>query len=162
MTDFAKRRSLKCLAAAAAGTATAGFTIPSIAETDLGNGTTTPFVSEAHLAIHTRLSVKGNDIEVVFVNAGADTLSIETLTPHEVTTFRGRFNIGALTADKPLVLAPGKSVSVAISSHGSEMDFHEMIRQGQSLTRALQTSASAYTTDGAHVHISVNETQPFA
>ena len=54
MTDFAKRRSLKGLAAAAAGTATEGFTIPSIAETDLGNGTTKLFVREAHLAIHTK------------------------------------------------------------------------------------------------------------
>lgn len=163
MTDFAKRRTLKGIAAAAAGTATAGFATHSLAGTDVEELNSTPSVdTEGHLAIHTRLSPKGNDIEAVFVNAGSEHLNIKTITPHEITTFRGRFNVAALTADKPLMLAPGDSVSVSITPHGDRLKLHELMQQGQSLSRALQTSATAVTTSGMPIHISVNETMPFA
>jgi len=163
MTDLAKRRTLKGIAAATAGTATASLATHSFAATEAAGLNTVSFSDpEGHLAIHTRLSPKSNDIEAIFVNAGSETLNIKSITPHEVVTFRGRFNIAALTEDKPLVLAPGDSVSVGIAPNERKMKFHELIRHGQSLNRALQASATAVTTGGVPIRISVNETLPFA
>ena len=162
MTDFAKRRTLKGLAAAAAGTATTGFATYSQASTDNGLIPTTPNDTEGHLAIYTRMSATGNDIEAVFVNAGTDTLTIATLTPHEITTFRGTFDVAALTKTKPLVLEPGELVTVSMAPHNDKMAWRELMQQGQSLSRALQASATAATTNGIPIHISVNESLPFA
>ena len=161
MTDFAKRRTLKGIAAAATGTATAGFATHSQAEINANSTAVESLEKDRHLAIYTRMSSSANDVEAVFVNAGTDTLTIDTLTPHEVTTFRGRFDVSVLTAEKPLVLAPGQSVSLGMTPHGHRMQWNELMQQGQSLSRALQTSATAVTTDGMPVHISVNETLPF-
>ena len=158
MTDTAKRRTLKGLAAAAAGTATVGFSSSSMAS-DINFQALNPQGVEDHLAVQTRLSSQTNDIEAVFYNAGDQTLSIDALTPHEITTFRGKFNIKALTANEPLVLAPGESVSVGIQRHDSSLYLNENIRQGQSLSRALQASASAVSTTGKPIPIRVNQTQ---
>ncbi len=162
MTDLAKRRTLKGMAAVAAGSATAGLATQAFAGTD-GNAQKLPSqATEGHLAIQTRISPRANDIEAVFINAGDDTLNIESLTPHGVTTFRGKFDVAALTANKPLVLAPGESVSVHMTPHGDRMKLNELMLQGQSLSRVLQTSATATTTQGVPIHITVNETRPFA
>ena len=143
----------------AAGTASTGF-----ASSVLADNTSFNAFNEAneHLAIYTRVSAQTNDIEAVFLNAGDETLSIDALTPHEITTFRGKFDVQALTANKPLVLAPGESVSVAVNSHDKSLDAHERINQGQSLSRALETSASAISTAGHTIPISVNQSSPLA
>ena len=160
MTDFAKRRTLKGIAAA---TATIGFATHTLAATEAdGLKAASSLDTTGHLAIHTRVSAKGNDVEAVFVNAGSNTLNRESITPHEITTFRGRFDVASLTAKEPLTLAPGESLSLGITPHGNKMQWHELMQQGQSLNRALQTSATAITTDGRPIHISVNETLPFA
>lgn len=162
MTDTSKRRTLKGFAAVAAGTASAGFASTAIAGCNDGNHQASELSTDGHLAIHTRISAQTNDVEAVFFNAGDDTLSISALTPHEVTTFRGKFDVASLTSDKPLVLAPGQSVSVGMSAHSKELSFNERMHHGHSLTRALQTSASAVSTNGKPINISVNKTFPMA
>jgi len=161
MTDTSKRRTLKGIAAVAAGTASAG-----LASTAFANTTGTQAVgdssTEGHLAIRTRLAAQTNNVEAVFQNAGDETLHIDTLTPHEITTFRGKFNVQALTAEKPLVLAPGESISVALNAHDKALPLNDLMNQGQSLSQALNASASAVSTAGKPIHVSVYQTQPFA
>jgi len=159
MTDLVKRRTLKGFAAAAAGTATAGLASTAVAK---GLNHDQVLASDGHIAIHTRISPRGNDVEAVFTNAGTTTLHVDDITPHNVDTFRGQFNVSKLTADAPLVLEPGASVSVHMTPHGDRAKFNDLMRQGQSLTQALKASATATNTRGVPIHISVNETLPFA
>ncbi len=160
MTDASKRRTLKGLAAVAAGTASAGLTSTAMAGCNYGNHQTSTATTDGHLAIHTRISAQTNDVEAVFLNAGNETLSIDALTPHEISTFRGKFDVAALTANKPLILAPGESVSVGMGAHSKELKFNDRMLHGHSLTRALQASASATSTNGKPIHISVNKSLP--
>lgn len=160
MTDTSKRRTLKGLAAVAAGTASTGLTSAALAACNNPNHQTSVSSTEGHLAVRTRISAQTNDVEAVFLNAGDHTLSIDTLTPHEVTTFRGKFDVAALTAKEPLVLAPGESVSVGLSAHSNSLNVNERMQQGHSLGRALQASASAVSTNGQPIHVSVYQTLP--
>jgi len=161
MTDTAKRRTLKGIAAVAAGTASAGLASNTFANNHSTNAKKGHF-AEGHLAIRTRLSAQTNEVEAVFQNAGDETLSIDSLGPHEISTFRGKFDVQALTANRPLVLAPGESVSVALNTHDKAMQLNDLMTQGQSLSQALQASASAVSTAGNPIHVSVYQTQPFA
>lgn len=155
MTDASKRRTLKGLAAVAAGTASAGLSSSVLANNTNPNVFDKGSTND-HLNFETKVSAQTNDIGVVISNPGNETLSINTLTPHEITTFRGKIDLKPLTEGKPLVLAPGEQVSVALSAHDKSLKINERIHHAQSLSQALKTSATAISSDGNPIPISVN------
>lgn len=158
MIDRTKRKTLKSIGTIAAGSAAA-------VSTGAFAGALLDMESSAEesvqLRVHTRISVKTNDIEVVLTNAGVDTAYITELTPAETVTKRGRFNFAALTNHGELRIEAGQSVSVPMTPHPVVIDASDATSRSASLTEALKKSMTARR-HGKHIDLRVMDATLFA
>ena len=145
MIDRTKRKTLKSIGTIAAGSAAAAVSSGAFAGALLDMEPSSE--ASAQLRVHTRVSVKTNDIEVVLTNVGEDTALITELTPAETVTKRGRFNFTALTTHGNLRLEAGQSVSVPMTPHPVVIDASDATTRSASLTDALKKSMTARSFD---------------
>ncbi len=159
MIDQKKRRTLKSIGAITAGSAAAVVSTGAFADA-LGNMASSGEGS-VQLRVHSRVSVKTNDIEVVLTNVGKDTALITELTPSETITKRGRFNFAELTKYGDLRIEAGQSVSVPMTPHPVVIDASDVATRSGSLIDALKKSMTAHS-HGRSVDIRVMDATLFA
>ena len=159
MIDQKKRKTLKNISAIAAGSAAAAVSNGVFAGA-LGDVKSTSEGS-VQLRVHSRVSVKTNDVEVVLTNVGEDTAFISELTPAETVTKRGRFNFAGLMTQGDLRLEAGQSVSVPMIPHPVVIDASDAATRSGSLIEALKKSMTAQSR-GRNVEIRVMDATLFA
>jgi len=157
MTDQAKRKTLKNIAAFGAGTAAiAGYQgvlahgeFASKTSALANNGTSLAAKpgDEGLIDIHigSRLSAITNDLEVVITNTSANEAIITAMTPAEINTVRGRFDFDALFESGELRLGAGESIRVPIQHHTVVLDGSSTDKRTTELTQSLRRSVSFIT-----------------
>ena len=159
MIDQKKRETLKNIGAIAAGSATAAVSSGAFAGA-LGEVNSSS-ESSVQLRVHSRVSVKTNDVEVVLTNVGEDTAFISELTPSETVTKRGRFDFAGLMKQGDLRIEAGQSVSVPMIPHPVVIDASDAATRSGSLIEARKKSMTAQS-HGRNVDIRVMDATLFA
>jgi len=156
MIDDKKRDTLKIM-----GAATAAVAMPSVLNakafgSDI-NAVTTGDAELANIDIKVRVSVTSNDLELLITNAGSETTNITQLTPAELNTGRGYFDMQAILADGPLSLKPGESIAVPMV-HRTEVN---ILGVSNSLVSDLRDRVSFITDSNAFAAVSVSKAPYF-
>jgi len=155
MIDKKKRDTLKILGAASAVAA-----VPSVLNAKaFGENIDSVFGSSEALAnidIKVRVSVTSNDLELLVTNTGSDATTITQLTPSQVTTGRGHFDLQAMLANGPLELKAGESVTVPLAKHRNV----NLMGVSNSLVSDLRDRVSIITDNNAFAAVSVSR-MPF-
>ena len=159
MIDQKKRKTLKNIGAIAAGSAAAAVSSGAFADALVNVKSANE--SSVKLRVHSRVSVKTNDVEVVLTNVGEDTALISELTPAEPVTKRGRFNFAGLMTQGDLRIEAGQSVSVPMTPHPVVIDASDAATRSSSLIEALKKSMTARS-QGRNVDIHVMDATLFA
>ncbi len=157
MTDLAKRKTLKTIAATTAygmAATLGGAAVASAAEQPYTNAADTADL--ANINVTTRLSPLRNDLEVVLTNSGSEDVTITAMTPRTTVVPRGEFDFASLLRDGPLRLPRGASVAVPLQqSHVCAAS--PIPSAGHSLTDSLRKSLSIVTDGSAFASVTVRE-----
>lgn len=156
--DKQKRQTLKGIAAVAG--ATVAGSIPAFATTGrltdnaLIKGDKTvrqvwpPIAVKSQIELSTRVSATNNDIEVVLTNNSTQSVTMTQMSPSQLSTPRGTFNLEQVLEKGPRQLAAGESISIPMTHHainGSANTLHQAMRTGLSITTdADQFAATSY------------------
>ena len=155
MIDKKKRDTLKIIS-----TATAVAAVPSLLNaktfvSDMSNvdANSVGVVNDlATIDIKVRVSVTSNDLELLVSNAGAEATNITQLTPSQLQTARGYFDMQGLLADGPLSLKPGEGVTVPLTRQAD----NNLSSVSNSLIKDLQERVSVITDNDAFAAVSVS------
>lgn len=166
MIDHAKRKTLKRVGAMSVATAaTVSGAVHAIAPMSHMGSPDAPVGDDAELAsfrLHTRLSARTNDIEVVLTNTGEHAANITHMTPQEILTPRGRFVFTEIFDDDgQLAIDAGQSVSVAMKRHPVVLDASDMSYRVASLSAQLCRSASIVVDGESFAPLTVVSHGPF-
>ncbi len=158
MTDLAKRKTLKTIAATAAtgvAASLAGGALAAAPDAEQAMANDRP-AELATIDVSTRISPTRNDLEVVLTNRGTDAVTITGMTPHKTVVPRGEFNFAALLQDGPLRLSAGESAVVPLQ-HGEVSALSVVPMAGHSLTDTLRKSLSIVTEGTSFASVTVHE-----
>ena len=167
MIDRAKRKTLKRVGALSAATAASLSGVVHASGLTPGassaGGVSLDDAELGSFSLRTRVSAQTNDIEIVLTNTGDHAATITQMTPHTVTTRRGRFVLGdVLNDDGRLSIDAGQSVSVAIQRHPVVLDASDVSHRATSLSQILRQSASIVVDGKSFVPVTVVPHSPFA
>lgn len=155
--DKKKRKTLKGMAAAAGVTALSSIPVfatgsaltdkvPESAKS--ARQVWPPVAVKSPIELTTRVSAIRNDIEVVLTNTGRKAVTLTQLSPSQVNTPRGHFDLADLLREGPRQLAAGESISVPITHHAIDSaagSLHQLTRTGLSIvTDADDFAAVSY------------------
>jgi len=156
MIDDKKRDTLKIM-----GAATAAVAMPSVLNAKaFGNDINATSVNDNELAnidIKVRVSVTSNDLELLITNAGSDATNITQLTPSQLNTGRGYFDMQAMLANGPLNLKAGESITVPLV-HRKDVS---ILGVSNSLVGDLKDKVSIITDSNAFAAVSVSRAPYF-
>ncbi len=156
MIDYAKRKTIKTIAAASAGLAATVATSAGASALLATTGTThdCALPGLANIEVTTRISATKNDLEVVLKNTADSAVTITHMTPTVTNVPRGQFNFSALLKDGPLHLAAGESTVVPLQQHTASV----MTTQkacGLSLTDSLKRTMSIVADGNSFASVSI-------
>lgn len=153
MIDKTKRKTLKGIAAVAAGSAVGSMpafaTSSSISHSAAAKSTGTirqvwpPIAARSPIAVNTGTSAVENRIEVVLTNKSAHPVALTQMTPSHSVLPHGTFDKESEMKNGPRHLAAGESVSVHLERQSSKSE-SSLKRQRHSACLSVTTDADQF------------------
>jgi len=108
------------------------------------------------IEVSTRISSKTNELEVVMMNTGSESITITHLTPHVASVARGEFNFAALLKDGPRRLEAGEWVVVPLQhkpvfAGGKTSSLQHVLKRSMSVVTETDSFASVSIVSGVPV-----------
>ncbi len=117
MTDFAKRNTLKILAATTGAIAATAITSSVAGATHSFDATPkgTTSTSTPALTVSSRLASSNGDLELVITNPGPKAARIDRVSPAKLLLANGDFDLGSLTRDRETTINAGGTITVPLN-----------------------------------------------
>lgn len=109
----------------------------------------------ARVEVRTQISPVRNELEIVLTNTSPHTTRLTHITPAEIRTARGTFDLQSLLDSGDLIMAAGDSVTVPMQHHPVVLDASDVSQRSQLLTDALKQNLSIITEGEALAAVSI-------